>query len=235
MKKTLLLILLTLLLCIAPFSAAGTNTALSAAQEENPTAIVELVQRIGGTQAADHFLFVLDPSLNTEHEAFVIGAKNGKVCIKGSTMSALTTGLGWYLHHYAHINLTWNNLTTDLTNVDLPVPTGEETRTSDAMYRYYLNTCAFGYSMTSWTWKRWQQEIDWMALHGINMPLQLVGMEEVWRSFLTMEDGNGNRKYGYTDTEKTSKSRQLRYCIRNWRVFAFTRPRHHCKASKGIY
>ena len=40
-----------------------------------------------------------------------------------------------------------------------------------------------------------------MALHGINMPLQLVGMEEVWRSFLTMEDGNGNRKYGYSDAD----------------------------------
>ncbi|MBO7295145.1 MAG: alpha-N-acetylglucosaminidase, partial [Bacteroidaceae bacterium] len=62
-----------------------------------------------------------------------------------------------------------------------------------------LNTCTFGYSMTSWTWTRWQQEIDWMALHGINMPLQLVGMEEVWRKFLTLEDANGNRKYGYTD------------------------------------
>ena len=39
-----------------------------------------------------------------------------------------------------------------------------------------------------------------MALHGINMPLQLVGMEEVWRKFLTMEEG-GKRKYGYTDEE----------------------------------
>ena len=86
----------------------------------------------------------------------------------------------------------------DFTGIDLPRPTGEETHTSDAKYRYYLNTCTFGYSMTSWTWTRWQQEIDWMALHGINMPLQLVGMEEVWRKFLTMEEG-GKRKYGYTD------------------------------------
>ncbi len=172
---------------------------------ENPAAVVALVNRIGGEGTADKFKFVLDPSLNSKQEVFVIGGEDGKVLIKGSTLSAITTGLGWYLNHIAKINIAWNSLNektvsgeayADLSNI--PVPTAEEMHTSDAKYRYYLNTCTFGYSMTSWTWKRWQQEIDWMALHGINMPLQLVGLEEVWRKFLTMEEG-GNRKYGYTD------------------------------------
>ncbi|MBR4298066.1 MAG: alpha-N-acetylglucosaminidase C-terminal domain-containing protein, partial [Bacteroidaceae bacterium] len=123
-------------------------------------------------------------------------------------LSAITTGLGWYLNNVAHINIAWNSLNektatggayVDLSSINLPLP-AEETHSSDAKYRYYLNYCTFGYSMTSWTWTRWQQEIDWMALHGINMPLQLVGMEEVWRKFLTMEEG-GKRKYGYTDEE----------------------------------
>ena len=175
---------------------------------ENPAAVVALVNRIGGEGTADKFKFLLDPSLNSKQEVFVIGGEDGKVLVKGSTLSAITTGLGWYLNHIAKINIAWNSLNektvsgeayADLSNI--PVPTAEETHISDAKYRYYLNTCTFGYSMTSWTWKRWQQEIDWMALHGINMPLQLVGMEEVWRKFLTMEDVNGNRKYGYKDEE----------------------------------
>ena len=177
------------------------------ARVENPEAVVALIKRVGGRSAAGKFKFVLEPSLNYDKEVFVIGSEDGKVLIKGTTISAITTGIGWYLNNYAHINIAWNSLNektvsgdkyADLSNI--PVPTGEETRTSDAIYRYYLNTCTFGYSMTSWTWKRWQQEIDWMALHGINMPLQLVGMEEVWRKFLTMEEG-GKRKYGYTDAE----------------------------------
>ncbi len=172
---------------------------------ENPAAVVALVNRIGGEGTADKFKFVLDPSLNSKQEVFVIGGEDGKVLVKGSTLSAITTGLGWYLNNIAKINIAWNSLNektvsgdayADLSNI--PVPTVEETHTSDAKYRYYLNTCTFGYSMTSWTWKRWQQEIDWMALHGINMPLQLVGLEEVWRKFLTMEEGG---KYGYTDEE----------------------------------
>ena len=183
------------------------SLAYAAAQvEENPLAVRDLLVRIGGWDAVDKFKFVLDPSINSKQETFVIGSDNGKILIKGTTLSALTTGLGWYLNNIAHINIAWNSLNEKTVSLDsyadlsdIPVPTSEETHSSDAKYRYYLNTCTFGYSMTSWTWNRWQQEIDWMALHGINMPLQLVGLEEVWRTFLTMEDAKGKRKYGYTD------------------------------------
>ena len=169
---------------------------------ENPQPVVDLVNRIGGEGTADKFKFVHDPSINSKQETFVLGAEDGKILIKGTTISAITTGLGWYLNNVAKINIAWNSLNektvsgaayADLSN--LPLPATEETHTSDAKYRYYLNTCTFGYSMTSWTWKRWQQEIDWMALHGINMPLQLVGMEEVWRKFLI------NQGYSETDAK----------------------------------
>lgn len=174
---------------------------------ENPAAVVALLNRIGGDGTADRFKIVLNPSMNSRQEEFVINGEDGKVLIKGTTLSAITTGIGWYLQNIAHINISWNSLNektvsgaayADLSSI--PVPTAEERHTSDAMYRYYLNTCVFGYSMTTWTWERWQQEIDWMALHGVNMPLQLVGLEEVWRKFLTMEEG-GKRKYGYTDAQ----------------------------------
>ncbi len=179
---------------------------------ENPVAVVALANRIGGICLADKFKFVHDPSLNSKQEVFILGAEDGQILIKGTTISAITTGLGWYLNHIAKVNIAWNSLNektvevkennasyVDFTNISLPLPE-EEIHVCDAKYRYYLNTCTFGYSMTSWTWTRWQQEIDWMALHGINMPLQLVGLEEVWRKFLTLEEG-GKRKYGYSDSE----------------------------------
>ena len=169
----------------------------------NPAAVVALINRIGGIGTANSFKFVLDNE--REGETFVIGAEDSKILIKGSTISAITTGIGWYLNNIAHINIAWNSLNEKTTTVKwdanagyadlshLPLPSETETHTSDAKYRYYLNTCTFGYSMTSWTWTRWQQEIDWMALHGINMPLQLVGLEEVWRTFLI--------KCGYSETD----------------------------------
>ena len=34
--------------------------------------------------------------------------------------------------------------------------------------------------MVWWSWERWEREIDWMALHGINLPLAFTGQEAVW-------------------------------------------------------
>lgn len=155
------------------------------AAERNPRAVCELIDRIGGHGAANRFETVLNPDIASDScETFIITEADGKPCIQGSTMSALTAGLGWYLNHYAGINLAWNNPTANLLAAELPVPAAEERHTTDARYRHYLNYCTYSYSTTPWTWERWQQEIDWMALHGVNLPLQIVGVEEVWRRTL---------------------------------------------------
>ena len=148
-------------------------------------AITELLNRIGGNGAADKFEIVIDGNLaENGKDVFVITSQNGKPCIKGNTQLSVATGINWYLNHYAHINLTWNNLTTDLVSATLPVPGSEEKHVCNTTYRYNFNTCTFSYSMAFWTWERWQQEIDWMALHGINAPLNLVGLDVVTRKFL---------------------------------------------------
>lgn len=196
------MLFMTLLLFISNMSVGWASPKV----EENPSAVIALVDRVGGRGTAAKFKFLLDTSLGTENEFFILGSEAGKVLIKGNTLSALTTGLGWYLNYYANVNIAWNSLNEKAEGVSyvklrhLPLPATEEKHVCDAKYRYYFNYCTFGYSMTSWTWKRWQQEIDWMALHGINMPLQIVGMEEVWRKFLTLEK-DGVRKYNYTDEE----------------------------------
>ncbi len=187
MKRMLLRLPLLLL-------ALGAIMTATAAEKANPSAISKLLDRVTG--AADKFETVLDDQLATAtaKEVFVISAKNGKPCIKGSSLSAITTGINWYLNHYAHVNLAWNRLTVDLSAIALPVPEAEERHEASVGYRYYLNYCTFSYSMTTWTWERWQKEIDWMALHGINMPLQIVGLDVVWQKLLT-ED------LGYTKAE----------------------------------
>ena len=101
-------------------------------------AIAGLLDRIGGKGASDKFVTVVDSSLTGANgeDAFVITSQDGKPCIKGNSVLSVATGINWYLNHYAHINLTWNNLTTDLTTVSLPVPAAEEKRTSSAAYRF---------------------------------------------------------------------------------------------------
>ena len=40
---------------------------------------------------------------------------------------------------------------------------------SPVKWRYYMNVCTVSYSSAFWSWERWLQELDWMALNGINM------------------------------------------------------------------
>ena len=184
MKKHILTILTSLICSLSLFAA-----------DTNPKVLNDFLNRIGGKGTASRFVTIVDEALSTNGEdIFVITAKRGKPCIKGNNVLAVTTGINWYLNHYAHVNISWNNLTADLKKTYLPVPQEEEIHTCSADYRYYLNYCTFSYSMSVWTWERWQQEIDWMALHGINMPLQIVGLDVVWQRLLT-------QYYGYTTEE----------------------------------
>lgn len=179
-KSIKLFVVLLVLACVQTLAAAT----------QNPPAVTALLNRIGGDGTADRFVTIVDESISSNgKETFVITRQDGKPCIKGSNISAVTTGINWYLNHYAHVNLSWNNLTTDLSGKTLPVPTTDETHESSVDYRYYLNYCTFSYSMSVWTWDRWQKEIDWMALHGINMPLQIVGLDVVWRNLLVNDLG----------------------------------------------
>ena len=178
MRKRLALLIASLFLV---FGAVWAQAPVATPTE----AITGLLNRIGGDGAASKFEVVIDANLaENGKDVFVITSQNGKPCIKGNTQLSVATGINWYLNHYAHINLTWNNLTTDLSQVTLPVPGAEEKHVCNTTYRYNFNTCTFSYSMAFWTWERWQQEIDWMALHGINAPLNLVGLEVVTRNFL---------------------------------------------------
>lgn len=180
------------LILLTSYSCTDTsNVSLS-----NNSNISDFLNRIGGENAAEKFVFVIDESLSENgKDVFVITSKDDKPCIKGNSTLAVTTGINWYLNHYAHINLSWNQLIIDdLANRELPLPSKEEHHVCDADYRYYLNYCTFSYSMSVWTWERWEKEIDWMALHGINMPLQIVGLDVVWKRLLT-------EYYNYTSDE----------------------------------
>ncbi len=55
------------------------------------------------------------------------------------------------------------------------------TRQSQFRDHQYMNVVTYGYSSPYWDEARWDEEIDWMALHGIDMPLMLVGAEQIYR------------------------------------------------------
>ena len=118
--------------------------------------------------------------------------KNNPIIIRGNSWVNIAVGINWYLKHHAGIHISWNNMNVKLPAV-LPVVKQKERHETDLKLRYNFNYCTFSYTMAFWNWNRWQKEIDWMALHGINMPLAAVGTESVWRNMLL--------KLGYSEEE----------------------------------
>lgn len=123
---------------------------------------------------------------------FELDQQGDKVVIRGNNYVSIATGLNWYLKYYAGVHLSWNGMTAQLPDT-LPAVPQKERHETEMAYRYDFNYCTHSYTMAFWDWKRWEQEIDWMALHGINLPLAIVGTDVVWYNVLA--------KLGYTKDE----------------------------------
>lgn len=131
-------------------------------------------------------------TVKSDHDFFEIGSRNGKVLVRGNNYVSIASGINWYLKYHVGVHLTWNSMHAKLP-ATLPLVKATERHDTDIKYRYYLNYCTHSYSMAFWDWKRWEQELDWMALHGINLCLDIVGTDVVWRNVLM--------KLGYTKAE----------------------------------
>ena len=127
-----------------------------------------------------------------QSDFFELDQKGDKVAIRGNNYVNIATGLNWYLKYYAGIHLSWNGMTAKLPE-SLPKVSTPVRKETNLSLRYDFNYCTYSYTMAFWDWERWEKEIDWMALHGINLPLAVVGQECVWKNML--------EKLGYSKEE----------------------------------
>lgn len=127
-----------------------------------------------------------------QSDFFELDQKGDKVVIRGNNYVNIATGLNWYLKYYAGIHLSWNGMTAKLPE-SLPKVSTPVRKETNLSLRYDFNYCTYSYTMAFWDWERWEKEIDWMALHGINLPLAVVGQECVWKNML--------EKLGYSKEE----------------------------------
>ena len=136
-----------------------------------------ILQRLAPAKA-ELFLLETIPAENGR-DVFEIESRDGKIVIRGSSGVAIASGWNWYLMHYCHCHVSlWGN---QLRFPDpLPAVPEKIRRISPFPYRYYLNFCAFSYSLAWYDWPQWERLIDWMALHGINLPLCVTGQEAIW-------------------------------------------------------
>ncbi|NEE01529.1 alpha-N-acetylglucosaminidase [Phytoactinopolyspora halotolerans] len=102
-------------------------------------------------------------------------AAGGTLTIAATDAVAACVGLHHYLREQCGLAVHWD------TTLPLPVRSLPDTPVRSGRPAvadgYYLNFCTFSYTMPYWDWADWEREIDWMALHGITMPLAVTGHE----------------------------------------------------------
>ncbi|MGL5562532.1 MAG: alpha-N-acetylglucosaminidase [Tannerellaceae bacterium] len=154
----------------------------------------DLIERITPGYS-DQFTIEINPDNNGGEDYFEIGSKDGKVLLKGNNPVSVATAFNWYLKYYCKCQISWFGDQLNLPK-KLVRPTAIERKTINGKYRVNFNYCTISYTAPWWDWKRWEREIDFMAMNSINTPLQTIGLDAVW--YHTLLD------MGFTDNEARS-------------------------------
>ena len=112
---------------------------------------------------------------NGERRSFEYSAACGNLTIAATDAISASVALHSYLRSACGRAVSWDTALP----LFLPMLPDSETVTGSSRVAegYYLNFCTFSYTTPYWFWPDWEREIDWMALHGITMPLSAVGHE----------------------------------------------------------
>ena len=110
-------------------------------------------------------------------ETFEIEAKEGELTLRGSSVVALCYAFHIYQREACHAMTTWGGKYSE--SITSWPDYSLKKQTTPYEYRYFLNVCTYGYTTPYWDWARWEKEIDWMALRGVNMPLATVASEAI--------------------------------------------------------
>ncbi|KAL4320600.1 hypothetical protein HN873_046751 [Arachis hypogaea] len=114
-------------------------------------------------------------------------AGDPQILIAGTTGVDIVTGLHWYLKQRCGSHISWDK--TGGSQLSSVPKVGFLPRVQEAgiliprpvPWSYYQNAVTSSYSFAWWDWNRWEKEIDWMALQGINLPLAFTGQETIWQ------------------------------------------------------
>lgn len=158
----------------------------------NEKVIIEasaLVKRVIGANWVESFQFELRDTANgvdgLGNDVFEIeNGKNNTIIIRGNDGVSLASGFNYYLKNYVAVD--YNPLFASNTKVDKIVPIGNKiVKETQYDYRYALNFCTYSYTMSFWNWEEYEKFIDWAAMNGVNLMLDIVGQEEVLRQMLS--------------------------------------------------
>ena len=162
------------LLCLSVCVSVATATK---ANEQQVDAVRLLIYRVTPS-IADAFLLETIPCAD-ERDVFELESQGTRVVLRGNNGISLASAYNRYLQeHCKCLYSLWG----DQMKLPKPLPTvpAKQRVITARKIRHFFNYCTFNYSGSWWDWNDWEKIIDWLAMNGINMPLNIVGTEAVW-------------------------------------------------------
>jgi alpha-N-acetylglucosaminidase len=176
MKHTSILLLLSVSLFV---NSNISRASSSVAREHLP--VESVIKRVLGEKSRFFECRLISPEQGKD--VFEIESLGDRIVLGGSSQPAIGYAFNWYLTQYCHCQFSRVGEQLALPAI-LPKVSPKVRKISPYDYRYFYNYCTYNYSMSFWDWSRWEKEIDWLVLHGVNMPLSVIGTEAVWQNTL---------------------------------------------------
>lgn len=190
--KFLLLVLISSAMAAKEFHTLDVLYSRVPADAQQRT-VTALIQRVVGARASQ-FKAIVNPALAPNRiDTFHLVSENGTVTIGGSTGVAVAMGLYYYLTNFCNCQITWAGQQLDIPKELPKLPKSGVTVSANDRFRYYQNVCTVSYSFVWYKWEDWEKQLDWMALHGLNLPLAFTGQEAIFQRVymkmgMTMKD-----------------------------------------------
>ena len=169
-----------------------TDYAKPITNDETIEAVQGIIERQVGAAYVDWFTFAL-ANQSDGYDYFTLTNEDGRIKVTGNNGVSLATGVNHYLKYYCNVHISQVGNQVDMPDAIVPVEDGGVHKETKFPVRYAYNYCTHSYTMSFWNEEEWQNELDWQALNGVNVVLDITGQEEVWREFLT--------SVGYTHQE----------------------------------
>ena len=165
----------------AVFTAPSDYTSPAVSSQDTIEEVQGIVRRNLGDAFVDWFSFV--KGAEAAYDYYEIEDKDGKIQITGNDGVSMAMGLNYYLKYFCNVSIT--QVGNQVKMPEAIVPVGAKVhKECKVPVRYAYNYCTMSYSMPFWGEEEWRKELDWLALNGVNLVLDITGQEEVWRRFL---------------------------------------------------
>ena len=160
----------------------NTSYANPITEQDTIDAVKGIITRQVGAAYVDWFTFALADGPNG-YDYFTLSDESGKIKVTGNNGVSLATGVNHYLKYFCNVHISQVGNQVNMPAQIVPVG-GTIHKETKYPVRYAYNYCTHSYTMSFWNEPEWQNELDWQALNGVNVVLDITGQEEVWREFL---------------------------------------------------